>query len=120
MADEATSSAPASAPAAHQAHCCCRVLPGQEHIKLRWEIHPKVRQLSLVTSDGKEFLVDEDAAFQSNLLRKMVDNLSGLNGGAEEDTDNNQVLKESLPLTTITSAVLEKILEWCYDHRKEK
>ena len=72
----------------------------------------KLMKITLKSSDGKEFVVEEDAAFQSNLLKKMISDL-GI-----EDPDS-PLLAEALPISSVDSWTLEKILDWCTKHRHE-
>ena len=72
----------------------------------------KLLQFTLKANDGEKITVPEDAAFQSNLLKKMV---SDLGISSSEDA----MLSEALPVSNVDGWALKKILDWCETHRGE-
>lgn len=66
----------------------------------------------LEANDGTMITVEEDVAYQSNLIKKMVENL-GL-----QDSESS-ILSEPLPITNIDGWALQKIFDWCTKHRGE-
>ena len=58
----------------------------------------------LQSSDGQEFKVDEDVAFQSITVKNMIEDT-----GAEF----------AVPLPNVTGVTLSKVLEYCNKHRSK-
>lgn len=65
----------------------------------------------LKANDDTEVTVEEDVAFQSNLLKKMAEDL-----GIE---DPESLLLEALPVSNVDGWTLLKIVDWCTTHRGE-
>lgn len=72
----------------------------------------RMLKLKLRANDGVEISVDEDVAFQSHLLKKMVSDL----GITDPDSE---LLHDALPVTNVDGWTLLKIVEWCTVHRGE-
>lgn len=70
----------------------------------------KMMKFILKSGDGVEVIVEEDAAFQSNLLKKMVMDL-----GIEEP--DSPMLAEALPITCLNGWTLQKVVDWCNSNR---
>ena len=63
--------------------------------------------VKLISSDGQSISVQENIVRMSQTLNQMLDDL-GL-----EDMDNG------IPLTNVTSPILEKVVEWCTHHKDD-
>ena len=72
----------------------------------------KMMEFSLLANDGEKVTVQEDVAFQSNLLKKMVSDL-GIS------SSDDAMLSDSLPISNVNGWTLNKIMEWCTVHRGE-
>uniref|UniRef100_A0A1D1XIN7 SKP1-like protein n=1 Tax=Anthurium amnicola TaxID=1678845 RepID=A0A1D1XIN7_9ARAE len=59
------------------------------------------KKVTLRTSDGEEFVVDEEVAARSQTLKLIIDD--GVTGA-------------SIPLENVTSGVLPKVIEYCEKH----
>ena len=66
-------------------------------------------EIKLVSSNGKEFPVEMDIARKSATIKTMLEDL-GL-----DDCYNG----EPVPLPTIDSDILEKVIEWCTKHKDD-
>ena len=73
---------------------------------------PKMMEFTLLANDGETIEVPEDAAFQSNLLKKMVSDL-----GISSADDAR--LTDALPISNVNGWTLKKVVEWCEAHRGE-
>ncbi|KIK63677.1 hypothetical protein GYMLUDRAFT_71810 [Collybiopsis luxurians FD-317 M1] len=62
--------------------------------------------LNLVSSDGQTFSVDKQAIFQSMIIKNMIEDLG-------ESSD-------PIPLPNVSGAILEKVIEFCVQHREEE
>ena len=66
-------------------------------------------EIKLVSSTGKEFLVEMDIARKSITIKTMLEDLGfddGYNG-------------EPVPLPNVESHILEKIIQWCTKHKDD-
>jgi S-phase kinase-associated protein 1 len=61
--------------------------------------------VSLTSSDGKLYKIDKDIAFQSSLIKNMLEDLG----------DST----ESIPITNVNSNILEKVLEYANNHKND-
>merc|ERR1712156_571722 len=77
---------------------------------LRLEMPTKI---TIQSSDGDNFKVDLDAAKKSVTIRTMLEDL-----GVEQNNDEDEV-KEVLPLPNIDSEVLRKVIDWCEEHKND-
>ena len=66
-------------------------------------------EIKLVSSNGKEFPVEMDIARKSATIKTMLEDL-GL-----DDCYNG----EPVPLPTVDSDILEKVIEWCTKHKDD-
>ncbi|KAF1765758.1 hypothetical protein GCK72_005711 [Caenorhabditis remanei] len=64
--------------------------------------------ITVVSSDGKEFLLDLKLTEQSETLARLISNF---------EYDRTDVKKDPVPLGNITSAQMQKIIEWLQHHR---
>ena len=64
-----------------------------------------------MSTDGDKFKVSLDAAKKSVAIRTMLEDL-----GVEDNNDEDEV-KEVLPLPNIDSEVLRKVFDWCEEHK---
>ena len=64
----------------------------------------------LKSDDGKEFTLTQDVAFQSNLIKKMIEDL-GI------DDPESPMLTEPLTVSNVDAWTLEKIIEYCTRNR---
>ena len=62
-------------------------------------------------SNGDNFKVDLDAAKKSASIRTMLEDI-----GVEANNEEDEV-KEVLPLPIIDSVVLRKVIDWCEQHK---
>ena len=70
-------------------------------------------RINIQSSDGVNFKVDLDVAKKSFTIRKMLENLS-----VEQDTEEEEV-KIVLPLPHIDAEVLDKVIDWCTEHKND-
>lgn len=59
------------------------------------------KKITLKSSDGEEFVVDEQVAMESQTIRHMI----------EDDCAEN-----GIPLPNVTSKILSKVIEYCKKH----
>ena len=69
--------------------------------------------ISIQSSDGDNFKVDSDAAKKSVTIQTMLEDL-----GVEANNEEDEV-KEVLPLPNIDSEVLRKVIDWCEQHKND-
>ena len=76
---------------------------------------PNIRstKITIQSSDGDNFKVDLDAAKKSVTIRTMLEDL-----GVEANNEEDEV-KEVLPLPNIDSEVLRKVIDWCEQHKND-
>ena len=72
----------------------------------------KMMTFILEAKDGVQIKIEEDAAFQSNLIKKMVEDL-----GIEDA--NSPGLEEAIPVHNLDGWTLQKIVDFCVAHRGE-
>jgi S-phase kinase-associated protein 1 len=72
-----------------------------------------VAEIRIQSSDKEEFTVSINVAKKMNTIRTMLEDL-----GIEDDEENE--VKETLPLTTIEGKVLKKVIEWCEKRINDK
>lgn len=75
-----------------------------------FEMPTKIR---IQSSDGEIFKVDIDVAKKSKTIRTMLEDL-----GIEKD-NNEEEIKEILPLPNVTAMILKKVIDWCEFHKEE-
>ena len=68
---------------------------------------PLPTKITIQSSDGDNFKVDLDAAKKSATIRTILEDL-----GVKANNEENEV-KEVLPLPNIDSEVLRKVIDWC-------
>ncbi|KAL2894637.1 SKP1-like protein 4 [Bienertia sinuspersici] len=61
--------------------------------------------ITLTSSDGQDFLVEEKVALQSQTIKNVMENL-------DEDNNNN----DKIPLPNVTATILAKVVEYCNKH----
>ncbi|XP_058070334.1 SKP1-like protein 1A [Magnolia sinica] len=66
-----------------------------------WSISISYRKVTLKSSDGKEFVIDEAVALESQTIKDMIEDYC---------TDN------SILLLNVTSKILSKVIEYCKKH----
>merc|ERR1712156_1416381 len=70
-------------------------------------------KINLQSSDEKIFKEDLDVVKKSITIRTMLEDL-----GVEQNNDEEEV-KEVLPLPNIDSEVLRKVIDWCEEHKND-
>ena len=75
--------------------------------------HHIIHKITIQSSDGDNFKVDLDAAKKSVTIRTMLEDL-----GVEANNEEDEV-KEVLPLPNIDSEVLRKVIDWCEQHKND-
>ena len=71
--------------------------------------------ITLQSSDGEQFKTDIAVAKKSKTLRTMLEDL-----GVEEDTAEDNEIKEISPLPNMKGFVLDEIIDWFTQHLDEK
>jgi S-phase kinase-associated protein 1 len=71
------------------------------------------KKITLQSGDGKDFLVDVEAAKMSVTIRTMLDDL-----GIESSSVDDEI-KDILPIPNCNAAVLEKVILWCEHHKDD-
>lgn len=73
---------------------------------------PKKLSFILKSNDGEEITVEQEVAFQSNVIKKMVADL--------QITDpDDKVMSDPLPISNLDGWTLRKIRDWCQAHQGE-
>ena len=72
-----------------------------------------IKKINIQSSDGKTFLVNLDAAKMSVTIRTMLEDLD-----IEKDSDEEEI-KDVLPIPNIDANVLQKVIDWCEEHKDD-
>ncbi|GMS80774.1 hypothetical protein PENTCL1PPCAC_2949, partial [Pristionchus entomophagus] len=69
----------------------------------------------LTSYDGKVFLVEARIARMSQTVGRLMEAFN-----MDEEEDDQTFVKTPIPLSNVSSVVLEKVLEWCTNHQSDE
>ena len=74
---------------------------------------PRLTKITIQISDGDSAKVELDATKKSVTIRTMLEDL------VVEDNNEEDKLREVLPVPNIDSKVIRKIIDWCEQHKND-
>jgi S-phase kinase-associated protein 1 len=76
-------------------------------------------QVTIVSSDGESFKVEQQIAERSILIKNMISDLADQNeSDEEEDEEGEGESGFSIPVPNVRASVLKKVLDWATHHKE--